>query len=50
MGWEDVIRQDLKNVGTSWEGAKTEALNTIGWRRSVRSSVGLRWLVAVVRC
>ena len=47
LGWEDVINKDLKEMGTSWEGVKREALR-LGWRRSVRSCVGLRWLGAAV--
>ena len=35
LGWEDVIKKDLKEMGTSWEGVKKEALNRLGWRRSV---------------
>ena len=46
--WEDIINKELKEMGTSWEGVKTEALNRLGWRRSVRSCVGLRWLGAAV--
>ena len=46
LGWEDVTNKDLK--GTSWEGVKREALNRLGWRRSVRSCVGLRRLGAAV--
>ena len=41
MGWEDVIKKTLKEMGTSWEGVKREALNRLGWR-SVRSFVGPR--------
>ena len=48
LGWEDVINKDLKEMGTSWDGVKREALNRLGWRRSVRSCVGLRWLGAAV--
>ena len=48
LGWEDVINKDLKEMGTSWEGVKRGALNRLGWRRSVRSCVGLRWLGATV--
>ena len=48
MGWEDVINKNLKEMGTSWEGVKREALNRLGWRRSVRSCVGLRRLGAAV--
>ena len=48
LGWEDVINKDLKEMGTSWEGVKREALNRLGWRRSVRSCVGLRRLGAAV--
>ena len=39
--WEDVIKKDLKEMGTSWEGVKSVALNKLGLRRSVRSCVGL---------
>ena len=46
--WEDVINKDLRKMGTSWEDVKREALNRLGWRRSVRSCVGLRWLVDAV--
>ena len=42
LGREDVIKKDLKEMGTSWEGLKREALNKSGWRRSVLSCVGLR--------
>ena len=48
LGWEDVINKDLKEMGTSWEGVKREALNRLGWRRSLRSCVGLRRLGAAV--
>ena len=46
LGWEDVINNDLKEMRTSWEGVKRagRALNRLGWRRSVRSCVGLRRL------
>ena len=27
LGWEDVIKKDLKEMGTSWEGVKREVLN-----------------------
>ena len=30
LGWEDVIKKDLGEMGTSWEGAKREALNRLG--------------------
>ena len=30
LGWEDVINKDLKEMGSSWEGIKTEALNRLG--------------------
>ena len=48
LGWEDVINKDLKEMGTSWEGVMRETLNRLGWRRSVRSCVGLRRLGAAV--
>jgi len=46
----DVIKKDLNEMGTSWEGVKREALNRLGWRRSVRSCVGLRQFGAAVSC
>ena len=48
LGWENVINKDLKEMGTSWEVVKKEALNRLGWRKSVRSCVGLRRLGAAV--
>ena len=48
LGWENVINKDLKEIGTSWQGVKREALNRLGWWRSVRSCVGLRRLGAAV--
>ena len=30
LGWEDVIKKDLKEMETSWEGVKREALNRLG--------------------
>lgn len=48
MGWEEVIRKDLKNIGLSWEVAKVEAQNRGGWRRSVRQSTVLRRLPAAM--
>ena len=50
LGWEDVIKKDLKEMGTSWEGLKRVALNSLGWRRSVRSCVGFRRYGAAVSC
>ena len=29
---EDVIRKDLRETITSWEGVKREGLNRLGWR------------------
>ena len=48
LGWEDVIIKDLKEMGTSWEGVKREALNRLGWRKRMRCCVGLRRLGAAV--
>ena len=48
--WEAVIKKYLKDMGTSWEGVKREALNRLGWRRSPRTCVGIRRLGAVVSC
>ena len=30
LGWKDVIKKDLNEIGTSWEGVKREALNRLG--------------------
>ena len=48
LAWEVVIKKDLKKTRSSWEYIKSEALNRLGWRRSVRSCVGLRQLSAAV--
>ena len=48
--WENVTRKDLKETGTSWEDVKRETLNRLGWKRSVCSCVGLKWLGAAVSC
>jgi hypothetical protein len=48
VGWEDIVRKDLREMGTSWESVKTEALSRLGWRRRVHSCVGLRWMGAIV--
>ena len=50
LGWEDIIKKDLKEMRTSWEGVKREALNGFGRKRSVRCCVGLRRLGAAVSC
>ncbi|XP_065568986.1 uncharacterized protein LOC136032640 [Artemia franciscana] len=50
LGWEDVIKKNIKEMGTSWEGVKRKALNRLGWRKSVRSCVGLRRISVVVSC
>ena len=48
QGWEGVINKGLKEMGTLWEGVKSEALNRLGWKKSVRSCVDLRRLGAAV--
>ena len=35
LRWIYVIKNDLIENGTSWEGVKRETLNRLGWRRSV---------------
>jgi len=50
LGCEEALREDLREMETSWEEVKMEALNGLGWRRSVRSCVDLRWLGAAVSC
>jgi len=50
LGWEDVIKKDLKEIGTSWEGINREALNGLGGRKSRRSCIGHRRLGAGMSC
>jgi hypothetical protein len=50
LGWEDVIKKDLKEMGTSWESVKKEALKRPEWRRLLRSCDGFRRLDAAVSC
>jgi len=45
VGWEDIIKKVSREMGTPLEGVKREALNRLGWRKSMRSCVGLRPLV-----
>jgi hypothetical protein len=50
LGWEDVIKKDLKEMRTSWEGVKREDLNRLGWKSdwdcaALLVSV-LRWVVS----
>jgi hypothetical protein len=44
MRWEEVLRKDLNEIGTPWEGIKSEAFNRLEWRKSVRIYIGLRRL------
>jgi len=43
-------KERFKGVRTSWEGVKREALNILGWTRSMRSCVALRRLGDAVSC
>jgi hypothetical protein len=36
LGWEDVIKKDLKETETSWKGVNREGLNRLGRKRSAR--------------
>ena len=49
MGWDDV-RNDSREIGTSWEGVKKETLNRLGWGRSMLALFGLRRLGAAASC
>jgi len=42
LGWEKVIRKDLKEVGTPWEEVRCEALKRLRGSRSMPNCVGLR--------
>ena len=43
-------KQKAGRPGLGWEGVKKKALNRLGWRRNMRSSVDLRWFCAAVSC
>jgi len=45
-----VLRNDLKETGTSWEGVKRKALNRSGGKESIRRCAGHRWFSAEVTC
>ena len=48
VGWDNIVRKDLREIGTSMEGVRREALNRLGWKESVCSFDGLRQLGAAV--
>ena len=50
LGWEDVIKKDLKEMGISWEGVRIQTLNGLGWRGSVGNCFGLRGFDIAVSC
>jgi len=50
LGWEDVMKKDLREMGTFWEGLKRIALNRLEYRRSEHCRVGLRRIGAAVSC
>ena len=49
LGWEDVVRGDLREMGTSWEGVKRESLHRLG-RRSKYFCVCLRQRGSTISC
>ena len=50
MELEEVVKNELKKIGTSLECVNRKVLNKLGMKRSLRSSVGIRWLGAAVSC
>ena len=44
LSWEDDVKKDLREIGTSWEVINRKTLKRSGWRISERSCVGLRRL------
>jgi len=48
LEWEDIVKNDLREMGTSWDGVKREALNRLECRRTICNCVSLRWLGTVV--
>ena len=48
MGLEEGVRKYLREMRTSWEDVKRDALNRFGRRRSMRSYVDLRLFCAAV--
>ena len=47
---EGCHKERFKGRGNFLGGCKAESLNTLGWRKTVRSSVGLKRLGAAVSC
>ena len=33
------MKEDLKETGNSWDDVRREALNRLGWKRSVRTKL-----------
>ena len=48
MESEEVIRKGLMEIEYYSEVVRMEALNRLGWNKSVRSSIGFWWLSAAV--
>ena len=46
---EEFVKKELKKIGNSREGIKWDALNILGWRRSMCSCTGLT-LGAALSC
>ena len=51
LGWEDVIKKDLMEMGTSWVGVIREALNRLGGGEACVAVLAsgdllLRWIVS----
>ena len=50
IGHEEVVRKDLKETRTCWEGLKRKTLNRLVWRKNVCRFVALWWPGAKVNC
>jgi len=50
LGLEDVVREDLREIGTSGENIRREAVNRLGWTSSLCCFVCLMQLGVAVSC
>ena len=39
IGWDEIVRKDLREMGTFWEGVKSEALNRLGLKMRLGATV-----------
>ena len=50
VGFQEILRNNLKEIRASWDSTKCEILNRLDWRGAMCSHVGFRQLVAAMSC